>query len=397
MNLHSGDPFWYVKNGLLYSYPSLCADLKTDVLILGAGISGALAAYYLLEKNLDITIIDKRDVASGSTCASTCLLQYEIDTQVSELIQKIGKKNAIQSYLMCRDSIYEIQEIDKWLSLKSGFEIKKSIYLASLKKDVKKLEEEFILRKGAGINLRFLEKDQLNREYNIEAPAALISEDGAQMDAYRFTQELLNREAIKGVKIYDKTEAIKITYEKKGVKIITDNGYTIQAKYLVYANGYEAQDYLNQPYSRLHSTYVVVSEPIDKPPFDFVLWESARPYLYMRTTSENRIIVGGKDEVFYSPGKRNKLLTIKTKQLVKAFSKKFPDIPFIPDYSWTGTFAESKDGLPYIGKHKDHPFSFFSLGYGGNGITFSLIAAKLISDSILKKKVPYQNIFSFYR
>jgi glycine/D-amino acid oxidase-like deaminating enzyme len=200
-----------------------------------------------------------------------------------------------------------------------------------------------------------------------------------------------------GINIFDKTEASRIIYGKRGVKIITDKGFSIQAKHLIYANGYEAQNYLKEPYGRLHSTYVAVSEPLDRNPFNFILWESARPYFYMRTTSDNRIIIGGKDEVFYSPGKRNSLLTSKTKQLEKAFQKKFPEINFITDYCWTGTFAETKDGLPYIGKHKDHPFSFFSLGYGGNGITFSLIAAKIIANAILKKKSPDQNIFSFYR
>ena len=128
-----------------------------------------------------------------------------------------------------------------------------------------------------------------------------------------------------------------------------------------------------------------------------MLWESARPYTYIRTTSDNRIIIGGKDEVFYSPGKRDKLLKAKSKQLVKSFNKIYPDLKFIPDYNWTGTFAETKDGLPYIGKHKAHPNCYFSLCYGGNGITFSLIAAELIRDEILRKKNKDGNIFSFYR
>jgi glycine/D-amino acid oxidase-like deaminating enzyme len=191
MNLHSGDPFWYIKNGLRNSYPSLCYNIETDVLILGAGISGALAGYYLLGNGLDITVIDKRDVASGSTCASTCLLQYEIDTPLVDLVRKVGAKNAVRSYVLCRDSIYEIEKIARRLKSKSEFEIKQSIYLASLKKDVKKLEEEFILRNAAGINLLFLSKHELNAQYNIESPAALISEDAAKIDAYRFTLELL--------------------------------------------------------------------------------------------------------------------------------------------------------------------------------------------------------------
>ena len=83
MDLYSGHRYWYLKNGIVNSYLSLNRNIKTDVLIIGSGISGALSAYYLTKNGIDVTVIDKRDVASGSTCTSTSLLQYEIDTPLS--------------------------------------------------------------------------------------------------------------------------------------------------------------------------------------------------------------------------------------------------------------------------------------------------------------------------
>jgi len=125
--------------------------------------------------------------------------------------------------------------------------------------------------------------------------------------------------------------------------------------------------------------------------------ESPFWFLYLRTTSDNRIVVGGKDENFYSPHKRDKLLKRKTRELVDAFTRKFPEIQLYADYSWAGTFAETEDGLPYIGSIKQLPHTIFALGFGGNGITFTQIAAEIIRDEAVGKKNADTKIFSFER
>jgi glycine/D-amino acid oxidase-like deaminating enzyme len=48
---------------------------------------------------------------------------------------------------------------------------------------------------------------------------------------------------------------------------------------------------------------------------------------------------------------------------------------------WEGLFAETPDGLPYIGSHSRFPKHLFALGYGGNGMTASYLAAKLLLNA----------------
>ena len=109
-------------------------------------------------------------------------------------------------------------------------------------------------------------------------------------------------------------------------------------------------------------------------------------------------MVGGKDEPFYSPGKRDRLLARKTRELVQALEKKFPHLaPLRVDFNWAGTFAETADGLPYVGSVQERPRTFFALGFGGNGILFSQIAAEIIRDAAIGKKNPDAHIFSFAR
>jgi len=125
----------------------------------------------------------------------------------------------------------------------------------------------------------------------------------------------------------------------------------------------------------------------------------------MRTTTDNRMIVGGEDIPFQSEITRDKLLRRKIKNLEKAFAKNlekafakfYPDIPFITDMAWCGTFSSTEDGLPYIGPWPGKNKMLFALGYGGNGITFSMIAAQVIANIISGKKDERQELFGFDR
>jgi glycine/D-amino acid oxidase-like deaminating enzyme len=146
MNLVSGYPFWLIKDGLPFNYPALKKSISTDVLIIGAGISGALAAWHLLNAGVKCVVIDSRTIGLGSTCASTSLLQYEIDEPLSDLIDKVGERNAVLSYKLCEEAIHKIGEIDK--KIKCGeFESKKSLYYAAGKKDTRFLNREYETRK----------------------------------------------------------------------------------------------------------------------------------------------------------------------------------------------------------------------------------------------------------
>jgi glycine/D-amino acid oxidase-like deaminating enzyme len=52
----------------------------------------------------------------------------------------------------------------------------------------------------------------------------------------------------------------------------------------------------------------------------------------------------------------------------------------LPEYEWEGLFAETPDGLPYIGAHSRYPGHLFALGYGGNGMTASFLAGQVLVD-----------------
>ncbi|RTY95164.1 FAD-binding oxidoreductase [Flavobacterium sp. GT3R68] len=398
MDLKSGYPFWLINDGLPFSYEKLDRDVETEVVILGGGISGALVRYYLVKAGISCIVVDARTIGLGSTCASTSLLQYEIDTPLHELISLVGKKNAERSYHLCNYAITELGKIAK--KLKVDFEFKKSLYFAAHKKDLKSLKVEFAARQQAGFEVLYLKKEQIESDYGFTSPGGILSNHGGQTNAYALTHALFQYKKGEQFNTYDRSSIIKITHNKNNVELQTENGYTMKCKKLVYSTGFESIKYIDEKIVDLQSTYAVISEQYNVKKFwkdEVLLWNTADPYLYLRTTPDGRILVGGRDEPFYNPKKRDMLLKKKTKQLVNDVKKMFPNLDFTEEFNWTGTFGSTKDGLPYIGTYDKLPNSYFALGFGGNGITFSLIAAEIITDLIQGKENKDAQIFSFDR
>jgi len=400
MDLKSGRPFWPIKNGSLGTYFPLNQDVDCEVAIVGAGITGALVAYYLTKEGIRTVIVDRREVGTGSTSATTGLLQYEVDTPLFELMGMVGEKKAVRSYQLCLEAIYGIQQLVHELGDACDFERKQSLYLASCSDDVEILQKEYSVRTRNGIKVELLGREAIRESFQLDYPAALLSFDAGQIDAYRLTHRLLQSACNSGLQVYDQTEITNYSSGKLGAELITKQKNRIKARRMVFANGYEIPVGLRKDIVQLKSTYALVSTPCERLPeklTKYLTWETARPYFYMRTTQEGRILIGGEDDNFVSPQRRDARVGKKSKKLVKRFQAMFPEVGFNVDYSWAGTFGETKDGLAYIGETNKCPNSYFALGYGGNGITYSLIAAEIIPDLYTGRPNPNAEVFDFDR
>ena len=400
MNLSSGLPFWLIKDGLPFNYPKLGKSIQTEVTIIGGGISSALMSYYLIKAGIECTVVDKRSIGMGSTCASTSLLQYEIDTALHELVNKRGYKDAVRSYTLCSEAIDTLQAIARKIKF-TDIQPKKSLYYAAAKKDVPFLQKEFAIRQANGFGVQWLKPQDIHHLYGFEAPAAILSEQAAQTDAYAFTHALFQYGIKQGLQVYDRTTVTTVKQQGRGFTLTTDSGYTIKTRKIIYATGYEVVEMIDKKIVTLKSTYAFVSEQQQATEWlwkeQSLIWNTADPYLYCVPLPDKRIIAGGRDEDFMNAVRRDKLIKTKTGQLVKDLSKIFPGIELQPAFSWTGTFGSTKDGLPFIGKYNKKPGCFFSLGFGGNGITFSIIAARLLQIIIRGKANKDAAIFSFNR
>ncbi|MEO7476745.1 MAG: FAD-dependent oxidoreductase [Gemmatimonadales bacterium] len=399
MDLVSGTPLWPTVNGLPAVYPRLHDDRRCDVAVIGGGITGALVANRFAREGIHTVLIEAGEIAHGSTAATTALIQYEIDTDLCKLIECVGRKHAVRSYQLCVEAVRGIESLAAGNA--SGWRSTRSLYLASRKRDAPLLEREHAARRAAGIDVDLLSERDLAERFSFTRPAALLSRVAGEVDAYRLAHRLLGAGIEAGLEVYDRTRVTEYVSRRGGVDLLTSDGCRIGARRVVFATGYETPEFLDRHVVTLISTFALATAPL--PDFEgwgedrCLIWETARPYFYARTTGDGRAVMGGADRPYATAHNRVGLVTRQTARVAHRFARLFPAIRVDVDWRWGGTFGQTEDGLPYIGTVAQFPHGYFALGYGGNGITFSWIAANLLLDRFLGRRNPDAAIFRFDR
>jgi glycine/D-amino acid oxidase-like deaminating enzyme len=401
MDLKSGYPFWAVKNGLMTAFPRLEEDATCEVLVIGAGITGALIACALAREHLDVIVVEQRDIAWGSTAASTALLQYEIDTHLIDLQKKYGHADAVKAYRACADAITMLRDIAAQ-TRDVGFKTTDSLYVASSRFHRSAMRDEFDARERNGLPVKWLDRDELNARFGIDAPCAILSSLAAQVDPYRMASRILAKLSKRSVRIFDRSPIDTVTTTSRVVHARTRSGTAIRAGHVIVASGYAAQHWLRTRVAKNRSSYAFVTDPIGVGTLgvwsNTLLWESARPYLYARSTSDARLLIGGEDDLIDIPARRDARVDKKSRTLMKGAARFFPHLELTPAFAWAGTFAETDDGLPFFGAHEQWgPRVLFAMAYGGNGITYSVIGADLLAATVKRRAHPLRRLFGFER
>jgi glycine/D-amino acid oxidase-like deaminating enzyme len=384
LDLRSGRPVWSAYRAPVVPTGALTRDVKTDVLIVGMGISGAMMAETLTGDGHAVVCIDRRGPLKGSTSATTALVQFEIDQPLTMLAGMIGRASAEQAWRRSRLAVLNLRGRIAELGIACGATGIQSLYLAGNVLGPSDLRSEAEARRRAGIGARYLTPEPLAEEFGIHRDGAILSHDNLALDPRKLTAGLLLKALERKARFYAPVEATAIEDGSNDVTVQTSDGPTITAKHLVLATGYELMDIVPRAAHRIISTWAMASRPQPRKlwPQAAFIWEASDPYLYMRATADGRVICGGEDEDFVDEARRDGLLADKSARIAQKLGQLFPQLDTRPEFSWTGSFGTTTTGLPYIGAIPRHPRIHAVMGYGGNGITFSRIASEIVSASL---------------
>lgn len=388
MDLHNGSLFWPTTlNGEKVIKGRREIDQHYDAVIVGGGMSGALTAFTLAQEGLHIAIVDKREMAAGSSSANTGLLQFSNDIMLHELIDQIGEEKAVKFYKLCQKAVDQLEGVSDTVLRDTDLIRRKSICYASTKEHVQKLQKEYEALKKHGFPAEYWTEEEMKEHLPFQKPAALITYGDAEVNPYLFIQGILEYLELKGVHLFENAEAKEVEENKDGILLHTSIG-SFSASNIIYATGYDTIPIDEKIGSDINRSYAIATEPID----DLsswedraMIWETKRPYLYLRTTADNRIIAGGLDEDKPEAPQSEEWIMNRGKKILHELRKLFPELPIEIAYAWGASFGESLDNLPFIGKHPHKERQYYLLGYGGNGTVYSMLGSHILRDLILDR------------
>jgi len=398
-DLRTGRSPWMSRPLAAIPTLELTRDVKADVVVLGAGISGAMVADALTDAGLDVVILDRRGPLLGSTPASTALLQYEIDTPLTMLAERIGRDRAERIWRRSKLALGALRERAVHLGISADLADRDTLYLAGDLLDREALALEADARRRAGFEVSLLTGPEVRERYGIAGRPAILGHGNLAADPRRLAAGFLRAALGRGARLYAPVTAAQVEATAGGVSVETEEGPVVRATTLVFATGYELPKKVPRKGHRVVSTFCLATHPQPRAfsadlPF---VWEASEPYLYLRSDQDGRIICGGEDEDFSDEDTRDALLPTKIKTIQAKLATLLPGIDTEADYAWCGSFGASETGTPSIGPVPRLPGCYAVLGYGGNGITFSMMAAQILRGQIAGTGDPDADLFGFRR
>ena len=404
--LRRGRPFWLRRkpNGSRPTYPALKSHREVDVAIVGGGITGALTALAFAEADVKVVVLEAARVAHGSTAASSALLLQEPDQGMGELARRYGGRASRRIWELSHDAVRDFIRIIRKHRIACDLVDRDSLFYAPNADAEQRLRAEYRLRTRAGFDEEWLTPGAVRRETGMTARGAIRSRGNAHFDPHRACAGLMQAAARAGAEVFERSPVVRIERQNGRMRIRTRSG-TVDAARVIVATGYATAQF--RPLAgrfRMLRTYVLMTRRLNASARnelglnDVMVWDTERPYHYARWTTDHRLLLGGGDRPVRTGRRRDQEFAAATKELREDFEALLPalaDVGF--DGAWEGLFAMTPDSLPYIGPHRLYPGHLFALGYGGNGMTFGALAARMLLEQWQGVRSPDHRLFRFGR
>ncbi len=378
--------YWEASEDL-WNKNALVESIETDICIIGGGISGLTTAYLLAKAGKRVVVIDDGAIGGGETSRTTAHLSNALDDRIYRVEEWHGAEKAKLAVESHASAIGEIERISETEKIDCDF-LRVDGFLIEAEDGEDDLDKEFEAAHRAGFTA--VERVERAPIKDFDTGKCLKFPHQAQFHVLKYLTGLAKAIEENGGRLFSNTRAIEWKGEDAPeVKIA--NGSTIRAQSIVLATNYPL---LSKMFAKLpaYRTYVigarVPKDSIEK----CLIWDTADPYIYVRTQPENDfdvLIVGGEDHRTGQDDNADEHFG----KLVQWTQKRFPQAREIL-YKWSGQFLETHDGLAFIGRFSSgEPNVYLITGDSGMGMTHGTIGGMLVSDLILERANPYTEVY----
>ena len=386
-------PFW-IDSAPIKRFPTLRKNMRVDVLVIGAGITGITTAYLLKEAGFAVALIERERVASLDTGHTTAHLTYITDIELYKLADSFGNDHAQAAWDAGAAAIDEIERIVSEEKIDCEF-IMAPAYLhvrvgGSVQKEIPSLKKEARTAGKLGFDATYLESVP---HFNL--PGVRFANQ-AKFHPRKYLRALVGEIPGDGSHVFERSAVTEFDAKKCWAKI---NRHWISFDRLVMATNNPLVGFSSITSAALFQTKLVLYTsyalgarvPAGTIP-EAMFWDTREPYDYLRVDGHRDfeyIIYGGED---HKTGQKRKTRQAYAR-LEKRLKKILPEARV--DHRWSGQVICSPDGLPYIGENAER--QFIATGYCGNGITFGTVSAIMARDWAMGRKNPWSDLFAFDR
>lgn len=366
------------------SYPSLDQDMDTEVLIVGGGITGLMAAWCLLQEGRKAVIVEGRQIGSGVTGHTTAHLTTSVDLSYQHLAGSHSKEAAKLVAEAALTAINLVGEADSTLGLDAHYKKLVAYEYAETDDQVAELQREFDAAREAGVAVEWLDSAE---GLPFKTLNAIRYKQNARFHPLRFLYNMAEKLRAGGVQIYEDSQVVKHDEKSDYVEVKLSTGATISAQHLILAT--HSPLFLHPVHTRIapYRSYAVAFRTRQTVP-DVLYYDAWDPYHYIRKEDGDVVIIGGNDhKTGQTEDERDHL------QELKAYVE---DRFGVQEYlaEWSAQVFETADGLPFIGKSTTHKQVYYATGYSGDGTLWGSFSGRLLADLVIGRPSKFAELFS---
>ncbi|MBP1950742.1 FAD-dependent oxidoreductase [Virgibacillus litoralis] len=378
------EPYWR-DSVELPSYPSLDKSIKTDVGIVGGGITGITAAYLLAREGVKVTLIDASKILNGTTGHTTAKITAQHGLIYNELIEHFGSKKASLYYKGASEAKKLISDIVTKHKIDCNLKEEDAYIFTNDDSYISQLENE----KKAYDQLEIPSELVKNMPLDIPMKSALLMKRQAQFHPLKYLKALLKDSVDNGLEIYENTNAADIEYNKHP-SIILKDGNRITCRYVIQASHYPFYDGQGFYPTRMYAdrSYVVAGKSNKDYPGGMYI-NAENPTRSIRIAENDLWLIGGES---HKTG-QGKSTMDHYNALQEFAGEHFGISEFVN--RWSAQDLITLDKVPYIGPlTKAQQSVFVATGFRKWGMTNGTLAAKMITDMILQEDTLYKELYT---
>jgi hypothetical protein len=362
---------------------------KADVIIVGAGITGITTALLLQQAGKRCTIVEAHTPGYGTTGGTTAHLNTLLDTPYSTIIKNFGKENAKLVARAAEDAVNSIRQNVEYYQIDCGYENCKAFLFAQNEKQNEELQE--ILKACKEVDL--LAEEEAFIPVPMDFTRTISVAGQGKFHPLRYIQALAKEFLALGGVLLENTRVEHVSEEDGLLNVECSGSLLLPCSQLVYATHVSPGiNLVHLRYTPLRSYAIAVKLASGDYPEDLA-YDMYDPYHYYRTQvidGEPYLIAGGEDHKTGDDDTNTEACFRKLESHVR----KYFDVDGVT-HRWSSQYYESMDGLPYIGTLPGKSERILvATGFGGNGMTYGTVSAKVLKSIILKEENALIKLFS---